>query len=118
MSETETTATPSERDQRAAVGSFAGLEGTLGVVVEGRTIASIEVRDGRATLRQAGAGRPRATMHCRTVETFHRVVRGDQNLVVAALRGELALHDDAEFAIRVLRELQAGTPIHSEEKGG
>lgn len=115
MSETETTAATS---QGVAVGSFAGLEGSLGVVVEGRTIASIDIRDGRATLGPAGAGRPRATMHCRSVETFQRVVRGDENLVVAALRGELALHDDAEFAIRVLRELQAGTPIHSEGKGG
>jgi hypothetical protein len=118
MTETETSAAASERDRGAAVGSFAGLEGVLGVIVEGRTIASIDVRDGRATLGPAGAGRPRATVHCRSVETFQRVIRGEENLIVGALRGELALHDDAEFAIRALRELQAGAPIQSVGQGG
>ena len=118
MSGTETTAAPSEVGGRADVGPLAGLEGTLGVVVEGRTVAVIEVRDGRATLTSAGAGRPRATMHCQSVETFQRVIRGEENLVVAALRGELAVHDDAAFAIKTLRALQSGAPIQSAGQGG
>ena len=95
---------PEMRDFSAP--SLSGLDGRLGIVVDGTQVASVEVANGRGTFGQS-AGATRATLICRSLESLTQLLAGRINMVVAALRGEVTVRGDAPFAIRVLRAINA-----------
>ena len=106
MQTTGTTAPLTAEMRDFAAPSLAGQEGRLGIVVDGTQIASVEVANGRGTFGQ-NAGALRATLLCRNMECLTQLLSGRVNMVVAALRGEVAVRGDASFAIRVVRAIHA-----------
>ncbi len=50
------------------------------------------------------------------MDDLRRIARGEQNLVVASLRGFLSLRGDLTFGVRALRALEAGMTVQGVDK--
>jgi putative sterol carrier protein len=86
--------------------------------VDGRTIGVLQVDDGRVEM--VGPGAPvQASVVAKSQDDIQKILRGELNLVVAALQGRLAMDGDTMFALKVLRGLLAGSPVAGRiEQGG
>jgi putative sterol carrier protein len=91
--------------------SLRGLQGRLGIVADGKATLAFEVKDGTSTL-VAGGGAARAEVIVRTLDDLKSILSGATSLLVAALRGNLALEGDIAFAVKVLRALKVEGPIN------
>jgi putative sterol carrier protein len=92
------------------------LSGRLGIVVDGKTVAVVRMDGGGATL-ESGEGATRATVLITSMDELQKLARGELNLVVASLRGCLAVRGDVGFAVRALRALEGGMPVQGAGQG-
>jgi putative sterol carrier protein len=103
----------------SAASGFEELVGRIAIVIDGKTAALLAIEDGQARLTGGDGGDPRATILCRSLDDFRKVVRGERNLVVASLRGEVGVRGDLTFAIQVIRAIRSGMPFDGANvKGG
>jgi SCP-2 sterol transfer family len=95
--------------------------GRVAIVINGKTDTTIDVANGKARLMH-GNGATRASVLVRSMDHFNRIARGQLNIVVASLRGDVAVRGDLTFAINVLRAIASGLPLEgantSDAKGG
>src|SRR5262245_26319698 len=113
MTTTSNEGTRGPNDARL-VPSLKGLRGHLSLSVKGESKLLLEVDDGTARIVETDAGTPDATLHCNDVGDVARVIRGEMNVVVAALQGHMYLTGDREFGARVMLGLNAGSPYQGE----
>jgi len=93
------------------------LSGRLGIVVDGKTVAVLNMDRGGATLEAGkGKGETRASVLAASLNDLQRVARGEQNLIVASLRGLLALRGDLTFGVRALRALEGGIAVQGADR--
>ena len=101
----------SERRWEADAPALAGVSGRMRLTVEDKPLGRARRR--RRTLalseRRAAAGR----RHClvRDREDLIKMLRGEVNLVVAALRGIVRQRGDRALGAKVLLGLRAGSPF-------
>ena len=86
------------------------LSGRLGILVNGKTVAVLHMEGGGASL-EPPEGDTRASVLVTSMDELRRIARGELNLVVASLRGNLSVRGDVAFAIRALRALEGGMTV-------
>jgi putative sterol carrier protein len=91
------------------------LSGRLGIVVNGKTVAVLHMEGGGATL-EAAEGETRASVLVSNMAELGRIARGELNLVVASLRGNLSVRGDVAFALRALRALEGGVTVQGADR--
>jgi putative sterol carrier protein len=96
------------------VPNLKGVTGRLCLSVKDETKFLLELNDGTARPVAVGAATPDATLHCHDPADVARVLRGEINVIVAALQGRLYLTGDREFGARVMLGLNAGSPYKGE----
>jgi len=99
------------------VPNLKGLTGRLCLRVKGQDKIVLEVNDGTTRIVGSDTGASDATVHCNDVDELTRVLRGEMNAVVAALRGCMYVTGNREFGARVMLGLNAGSPYKGERLG-
>ena len=91
----------------------ADLDGRIGIVIGGKTVAVLEVDGPRAKLigadgsAQGGKDREtRATFLCQDLDEFKKLADPKVNWMVSALRGRYAVSGDLTYALKVIRALR------------
>ena len=92
------------------------LSGRLGIVVNGKTVAVLHMDGGGATLEPGDDGETRASVLVTSMDELGRIARGESNLVVASLRGNLSARGDVAFALRALRALEGGVTVQGADR--
>jgi putative sterol carrier protein len=87
-----------------------GLSGRMRLQVGGKSVGVLVVDDGHLTL--TDDDRPvDVTSNCATRDDLVKLLRGELNPVVAALRGKIRQRGDRSFGARVVLGLRAGSPF-------
>jgi SCP-2 sterol transfer family len=91
--------------------ALAELAGRIGISVDGKIVAVLEVAGGRAKVSKVEPGALRATLGCRSLDEFRAIAGPKVNWMVAALRGRLAVNGDLTYVLKVIRALRTTLPI-------
>jgi SCP-2 sterol transfer family protein len=90
--------------------ALAGITGRMRFVVGGKSVGVLVVDDGHLTL--TDDDRPvDVTVSCATRAELVKLLRGEINPVVAALRGFVHQKGDRTFGAKVILGLRAGSPF-------
>jgi putative sterol carrier protein len=90
--------------------ALAGVAGRMRLMVGDQPLGVLVVDDGHLSLKQDG-GAVDVTITCATREILVKLLRGELNPVVAALRGEVRQSGNREFGVKVVLGLRAGSPF-------
>ena len=90
--------------------ALAGIAGRVRLMVGDQALGVLVVDDGHLSLKDDG-GPVDVTISCTTRELLVKLLRGELNPVVAALRGEVRQHGNREFGVKVVLGLRAGSPF-------
>ncbi len=90
--------------------ALAGVSGRMRLAVGTKAVGVLVIDDGHLTL--TDDERPvDVTISCATRADLVKMLRGEINLVVAALRGVVRQRGDRGFGAKVLLGLRAGSPF-------
>ena len=90
--------------------ALAGISGRMRLTVGTKSHGVLEIDDGHVTI--TDDDRPvDVTVSCATRVDLVRLLRGEVNLVVAALRGIIRQRGDRAFGAKVMLGLRAGSPF-------
>src|SRR5262245_43430140 len=104
--ESEVTARRWEADSPA----LAGISGRMRLSVDGKNLGVLVVDDGHLALTD-DEGPVDVTVECATREDLVKLLRGELNVVVAALRGLVRQNGDRALGAKVMLGLRAGSPF-------
>jgi putative sterol carrier protein len=90
--------------------ALAGVSGRMRLAIGGKAVGVLVVDDGHLSLTDDG-NTVDVTVSCATRADLIKLLRGEMNPVVAALRGILRLRGDQGFAAKVVLGLRAGSPF-------
>ncbi|HEY7375604.1 MAG TPA: SCP2 sterol-binding domain-containing protein [Polyangia bacterium] len=91
--------------------ALAGVSGRIRLMVGDKPQGVLVVDDGHLTLTEDD-GRPAdVTATCTSREILVKLLRGEVNPVVAALRGEISQRGSRELGAKVILGLRAGSPF-------
>jgi putative sterol carrier protein len=90
--------------------ALSGVSGRMRLMVGDRALGVLVVDDGHLSMVD-DAGAVDVTVTCTSREHLARLMRGEVNPVVAALRGELRQRGNREFGAKVILGLRAGSPF-------
>lgn len=90
--------------------ALAGISGRLRLTVGNESLGVLVVDDGHLSLTD-DAGAVDVTITCATREHLIKMLRGEVNVVVAALRGEIRQRGNRELGAKVILGLRAGSPF-------
>jgi putative sterol carrier protein len=90
--------------------ALAGISGRMRLSIGGKSVGVLIVDDGHLTL--TDDERPvDVTVNCATRTDLIKLLRGELNPVVAALRGMVRQRGDRAFGLKVALGLRAGSPF-------
>jgi len=90
--------------------ALAGVSGRMRLTVEDEPLGVLVIDDGHLTL--TDDERPvDVTVSCATREDLIKLLRGEMNVVVAALRGLVRQEGDRALGAKVMLGLRAGSPF-------
>jgi hypothetical protein len=90
--------------------ALAGVSGRMRFMVADKAVGVLVVNDGHLSMTDDG-NPVDVTVTCATREILVKLLRGQINPVVAALRGELYQRGNREFGVKVVLGLRAGSPF-------
>ena len=90
--------------------ALAGVSGRLRLMVGNDSLGVLVVDDGHLSLMD-DTGAVDVTITCTTRENLIKLLRGEVNVVVAALRGEIRQRGNRELGAKVILGLRAGSPF-------
>jgi len=90
--------------------ALAGVSGRIRLAVGDKTLGVLVVDDGHLALTD-DEGPVDVTTICATREDLIKLLRGEMNVVVAALRGLVYQEGDRGLGARVMLGLRAGSPF-------
>jgi putative sterol carrier protein len=90
--------------------ALAGVAGRVRLMVGDQALGVLVVDDGHLSLKEDGDPVD-VTITCATREILVKLLRGEINPVVAALRGEVRQRGNREFGVKVVLGLRAGSPF-------
>src|SRR5262245_46316074 len=90
--------------------ALAGVSGRLRLMVGDKALGVLVVDDGHLALTDDD-GPVDVTVTCATREILIKLLRGEVNVVVAALRGEIRQRGNRELGAKVALGLRAGSPF-------
>jgi len=90
--------------------ALAGISGRLRLMVGDQALGVLVVDDGHLSLTD-DEGAVDVTVICTTREHLIKLLRGEVNVVVAALRGEVRQRGNRELGAKVILGLRAGSPF-------
>jgi len=100
----------SERRWEADAPALAGVSGRMRLTVDDKSLGVLVIDNGHLTL--TDDERPvDVTISCATREDLIKMLRGEVNLVVAALRGIVRQRGDRALGAKVMLGLRAGSPF-------
>jgi putative sterol carrier protein len=99
-----------QRKWEADAPALAGVSGRMRFMVGDKALGVLVVDDGHVSM--IDDGNPvDVTVTCATREILAKLLRGEINPVVAALRGEVRQRGNREFGVKVVLGLRAGSPF-------
>jgi putative sterol carrier protein len=99
-----------ERIWEADSPALAGVSGRMRLSIGGNAVGVLVVDDGHLTLTEDD--RPvDTTVNCATRADLVKLLRGEVNPVVGALRGTVRQRGDRTFGAKVILGLRAGSPF-------
>src|SRR5262245_37967110 len=99
-----------ERTWEADSPALAGISGRMRLTVGGKSVGVLVVDDGHLTLTDDESPVD-VTVYCATRADLVKLLRGELNPVVAALRGIVYQRGDRAFGLQVALGLRAGSPF-------
>jgi putative sterol carrier protein len=90
--------------------ALAGVSGRVRLVVDGKNQGVLVVDDGHLAMRD-DEGPVDTTVHCATREDLAKLLRGEMNVIVAALRGLVRQDGDRALGAKIMLGLRAGSPF-------
>ncbi|HMF42585.1 MAG TPA: SCP2 sterol-binding domain-containing protein [Polyangia bacterium] len=90
--------------------ALAGVSGRLRLMVDNESLGVLTVDDGHLSVTD-DAGAVDVTIMCTTREDLVKMLRGEVNVVVAALRGQVRMRGNRELGAKVVLGLRAGSPF-------
>jgi putative sterol carrier protein len=89
---------------------MAGISGRVRLAVGNTTLGVLVVDDGHLALTD-DEGQVDVTVTCATREDLVKLLRGELNVVVAALRGLVRQQGDRSLGAKIMLGLRAGSPF-------
>jgi hypothetical protein len=99
-----------ERRWEADAPALAGISGRMRLMVGGKSLGVLVVDDGHLSLTDDEAAAD-VTVSCATRADLIKLLRGEINPVVAALRGIVRQKGDRALGVKVILGLRAGSPF-------
>jgi putative sterol carrier protein len=90
--------------------ALSGVSGRMRLMVEDKALGVLIVDDGHLSLTDDD-GAVDVTITCTTRDVLVKLLRGEVNPVVAALRGEVRQRGNRELGAKVILGLRAGSPF-------
>ena len=91
--------------------TLAGVTGRLRLQVGGKSVGMLAIDDGHLSLKDDDNQPADVTLNCATRGDLIKLLRGEINPVVAALRGFVRQRGDRAFGAKVVLGLRAGSPF-------
>jgi putative sterol carrier protein len=95
---------------------LAGLSGRLRVRAGGRMVGVLRVDAGEVEM-APDDGTADATLLCASEADLDQILRGELNVVVAALQGRLAMEGDLQLAVKMVLSLSAAARNRAGQAG-
>jgi putative sterol carrier protein len=99
-----------QRRWEANAPALAGVSGRMRFMVGDKALGVLVVDDGHLSMTDDG-NPVDVTVTCATRELLVKLLRGEINPVVAALKGEFRQRGNREFGVKVVLGLRAGSPF-------
>ena len=100
----------SERRWEADSPALAGVSGRMRLAVGGKSVGVLSIDDGHLRLTEDDSPVD-ITVNCATRADLIKLLRGEINPIVSALRGIIRLRGDRTLAVKVILGLRAGSPF-------